>query len=346
MGDQRRRLELAVPGRTIQEHVELATLAQQSGFTGAWVSEVAGFDAVTQASAVGAAMPGARVGTAIVPMQTRDPLLMAMSANSLASVLGGNFTLGLGTSTKVIIEDWHSQPWDKPLSLTREYVSLLRQFLAGEAVTTDGRYQYRKARLGGRSGHDVPIHLAALNDRMLELAGEIADGVILNFASRAYFDHALERIEAGRARRENPDEPVEIIAFFRATVSDDFGPVRERYQRELLTYFLAPVYQKMFAAEGLGELCTEVQSKWKAGEREGALAAIPDDVIKDRVLAGSTAELEAQLRGYFEAGLDTAILMPVPPPHLDHREECGHIISALGAIATRFALRTNSEVHV
>ncbi len=337
------RLELAVPGRSIREHTELASLAKQSGFTGAWVSEVAGFDAVTQAVAVGQAMPGCRVGTAIVPMQTRDPLLMAMSANSLAEVLDGRFALGLGTSTRVIIEDWHSRPWDSPIAMTREYVGLIRQFLDGEMVTTEGRFSYKRARLAGRCGHPVPVYLAALNDRMLRLAGEVADGVILNFASPAYFQHALPRVAEGRERRNGAGAPFETIAFFRVTAADDFGAVRERYQRELLTYFLSPVYQRMFGGEGLGELCDEVQARWKSGDRAGALATIPDRVLKDRVLAGTVAEIELQLNDYFDAGLDTAILLPVPVPGRDHREECEHIIAALGAITARIALATTLE---
>lgn len=331
MPEQPPRIELAVPGRTIAEHAELASLAQTEGLTGAWLSEVNGYDAITQASVVGAAMPGARIGTAIVPMQTREPLLMAMSAASLASVLDGPFVLGLGTSTRVIVEDWHSQPWDKPLSLTREYVSLLRSFFAGERVTTEGRYSYNNSRLGF-TAPDVPIYLAALNDRMLELAGEIADGVILNFASPQYFEHARERIEAGRQRRANPADPVEILVFWRVSIVEDFALVRERYQREMVSYFMAPPYQRMWEREGLSGVSSEVEARWKSGDREAALAAIPDDAMQQRILAGTAEQVEAQLRPYFANGLDTAILMPVPVPGRDHRAECESIIRALGGI--------------
>ncbi|MDZ7727119.1 MAG: LLM class F420-dependent oxidoreductase [Dehalococcoidia bacterium] len=303
------------------EHAELAALAQQQGLTGAWLSEVNGYDAITQAAAVGAAMPGARIGTAIVPMQTRDPLLMAMSAASLASVLEGPFILGLGTSTRVIVEDWHSQPWDKPLSLTREYVSLLRSFFAGERVTIEGRYSYNNSRLGFTAA-DIPIYLAALNDRMLELAGEIADGVILNFASPQYFEHARERIDAGRQRRANPADSVEILVFWRVSVVEDFAFVRDRYQREMVSYFMAPPYQRMWEREGLSDVSAEVEALWKSGDRGGALAAIPDDAMQQRVLAGTAEEVEAQLRPYFARGLNTAILMPVPTPGRDYRAEC------------------------
>ena len=134
------RLELAVSGRDLLQQAALIAHAERRGLTGAWVSEVNGADAVTQAASAVAVTTTMRVGTAIIPIQTRDPLLAAMTAQSLADLSGGRFVLGLGTSTSVIVEDWHGRPWGKPLAGTREYVSLVRQLLAGERVTAEGAF--------------------------------------------------------------------------------------------------------------------------------------------------------------------------------------------------------------
>ena len=257
-----RALTLPRRGRTVRENIELATLAERAGWQGFWVAEATSGDAVATAAAVAARLESSRVGTAILPMQTRNPLLLAMAATSISQVAPGGFVLGLGTSTPLIIEDWHATPWgSSPLQLTRECVALVRRFLAGERVTTDaGRWRYRRAQLAARPAGKIPVYLAALNDRMLELAGEIADGVVLNFVTTADVAHAKRRVAAGAARAGRNLADFEFMVFFRATVTDDYEAVRERYQRELFTYVMAPVYQRMFAREGYGDACQEIQS--------------------------------------------------------------------------------------
>ncbi len=324
-------IELAPSGRSLAEHVALTQLAAANGWGGVWVSEVAGLDAVTQAVAAGRALGAGRVGTAIVPMQTRDPLLMAMTAATLNQLMPGRFVLGLGTSTRIIMEDWHSTEWGAPLALTREYVTLVRRFLNGERVTFQGpRYRYRGASLGTGLAAPVPIYLAALNDRMLELAGELADGVLLNFASLEYLAHARERLAVGAERAGRSVDDIDVLVFFRCSFAEDYARVRERYQREFLTYALAPVYQKMFGREGFDETCAEVTRLWTDGQREAALAAIPDALPRNRALIGTPAEVAKSLDLYFEAGMRSAIVMPVPAPGTDYIAECERIVSVLG----------------
>ena len=325
------RLDLAGAGRSVPENIDLALCAENSGWGGFWTAEVNGADAVTTAAAVAGRLSGGRVGTAIVPMQTRNPMLLAMSAAALQQIAPGGFILGLGTSTPIIVEGWHATQWGRsPLGLTRECVSLVRRFLAGERVTTEsGRWRYSRAQLGASVDKPPPIYLAALNDGMLELAGEIADGVILNFVTVGDVAHAKERIAVGAARAGRSLDDFELVVFFRATVTDDYSTVRERYQRELLTYVMAPVYQRMFAREGFADACEEVQDLWRARERDKALAAIPPSLIHERVLTGTAGQIEERLNGYADAGVDTALITPVAVPGADYMADCRRTISAL-----------------
>lgn len=327
------RLDLASPGRTVRENIELATLAECAGWQGFWVAETTGGDAVATAAAVAARLQSSRVGSAIVPMQTRDPLLLAMASTSIGQIAPGGFVLGLGTSTPLIVEDWHATPWGvSPLRLTRECVALVRRFLAGERVTTDaGRWRYRRAQLAARPARDTPIYLAALNDRMLELAGEIADGVILNFVTVGDVAHAKQRVAAGAARADRDLADFELVVFFRATVTDDYDRVRERYQRELLTYVMAPVYQRMFAREGFGDACAAIQELWRARERQQALDSIPPALIRERTLIGTATEIRERLRSYAAAGADSTIVFPVAVPDRDYVPDCARIIEAMGS---------------
>ena len=324
----RYRLELAVAGRDLPQQAELIAHAERRGLTGVWMAEVNGADAITQAASAISATTAMRVGTAIIPIQTRDPLLMAMTAHSLAELSGGRFVLGLGTSTSVIIEDWHGRPWGKPLAATREFVSLVRQLLAGERVTADGQFPMKRASLARRGQQSVPIYLAALNDGMLRLAAEIADGVILNFVSPRQVKRAVDLIQTVRKDAALTGQ-FEVAVFFRATVTDDETNSLPRYQQELLTYLMSPVYQKFFEADGWGDLCRATAKRWAAGEREAALAGIPAEFIHERALVGRAPDLKQQLDVYAEAGMDTAFILPVPPGGGDYFAESKAIIDAL-----------------
>ena len=325
------RLDLASPGRTVRENIELATLAERTGWRGFWVAETTGGEAVATAAAVAARLGSCRVGTAILPMQTRDPLLLAMAATSIGQVAPGGFVLGLGTSTPLVIEDWHATPWgSSPLGLTRECVALVRRFLAGERVTTEsGRWRYRRAQLAARPTAATPIYLGALNDRMLELAGEIADGVILNFVTLGDVDHAKRCVAAGAARVGRDLADFEFMVFFRATVTGDYEEVRERYQRELLTYVMAPVYRRLFARGGYAAACREIQALWRTGERQRALHSVPPALIRDRTLIGTAGEIRDRLAAYAAAGVDSTITFPVAIPDRNYPTDCARMIEAL-----------------
>ncbi len=322
------RLELAVSGRDLQQQSALAAHAEARGMTGVWVSEVNGADAVTQTAAALMATKSARSGTAIIPIQTRDPLLMAMTAQSLSDLSGGRFVLGLGTSTTVIVEDWHGRPWGKPLAGTREFVTLVRQLLAGERVSAEGPFPMKRSSLAKKSPAPIPIYLAALNDGMLKLAAEVADGVILNFVSTRQVKHSVDLIQSVRAAA-GLSASFEVCVFFRATVTEDRLASLPRYQQEMLTYLMSPVYQKFFGADGWGELCRSTVKLWTGGEREAALAGIPLEFVTERALVGPAVELKAQLADYAAAGMDTAFILPVPAPGSEYYAGSTAIVDAL-----------------
>lgn len=328
------RIDLAAPGRSVVETIQLAQRAASRGWRGCWVAETNGADAVATASAVAAVLKSGRIGTAIVPMQTRNPLLLAMAASTLSQLAPDGFVLGLGTSTKLIVEDWHATPWgSSPLGLTRECVGLVRRLLAGERITTDaaagGRWRYRRTQLAKPPDKPVPIYLAALNDRMLELAGEIADGVILNFVTVADVEHARERVRAGAARTGRDLSNFEFVVFFRATVTNDYAEVRERYRRELFTYVMAPVYQRMFARGGFRDDCRRIERLWREGKRQDALAAVSPALIRERTLLGDADEIGDRLAAYRRAGMNSTMIFPVAVPGRDYVPDCERTIDAL-----------------
>ena len=325
------RLDLANAGRTLPENAELMAAGAAAGWRGAWVSETNGNEAVAMATAVASAMPSGRVGSAIVPVQTRDPLLLAMASASIDQVSPEGFVLGLGVSTPIIVEDWHASPWgDSTLGLTREAVTLCKAFLAGERVTSEtGRWQYRRAQLSTPPKRPVPVYIAALNDSMLQLAGAVADGVILNFVSVADVAHARAQVEIGAERAGRSLDDFELMVYFRATVTNDYAEVRKRYQSELFTYVMAPVYQDMFAREGYREDCLAAGDLWKQKRRDEALDAVPEKLIRDRTLIGEAGEIAERLAAYGEVGMDSAMVFSVAVPDRDFAVDTRRTIDAM-----------------
>lgn len=188
----------------------------------------------------------------------------------------------------------------------------------------------RRANLGVRIPRQVPIHLAALNDSMLRLAGEMGDGAALNFVSPAQVKRSVKIMKDARAAAE-VTTPFEVSIYFRATVTSEPELALPSHQQELLTYVLAPVYQKFFAQDGYEALCAGTARLWVAGERETALKGIPMRFIGERCLVGTPEHIARQLGAYAEAGMDTALIMPVPIPGTDYLESCQAMIEALGS---------------
>jgi len=297
-------------GSSVGQHVAIAKEAESLGYTSAWVTEVASADAVTVMAAASAATERITVATGIVSIFARSPYLMAMTLASLADVSGGRAGAGFGTSTPAIITGWQGIPFDRPLARTRAYVGLVRQFLAGERVKSEGLYSIRGASLRPAK-HPVPIYLAALNTGMLELAGEIADGVILNFPTHDYATRAIAAIGRGLQRGGRSRSDIDIVANFRTGISDSFEDIATPLRRELISYFTAPVYQRVFREDGYDAEVDAVTSLWSSGDRAGALAAIPDAFTNAHGVIGTLDACRAKVRSFLDLGIDHAVLFPV-----------------------------------
>ncbi len=315
----------------VREKVEIAAEAERLGYESAWLTEVNGQDAITNICAVVAATQKIQVATGIVGIYVRDPLLMAMTVNSMNEFAGGRVTWGLGTSTPVIVERWHGLPWDHPVGRMREYITLVRRLLEGERVKHEGLYRLNGAQLTTPPNGQAPIFLGALNRRMLELAGEIGDGVILNFPTLAYARRAIEEVETGIAKADRQRSDVNITAFLRTTVTDDAAALVPRYRAELLTYVLAPVYRKVFSDDGYGAICDAANAAWAAGDRAAASAAVPDAMVHDHSVIGTAEECARRFAEFRALGIDNAVVFPVPESAETSRESVLRTIRALAS---------------
>jgi len=201
----------------------VAERAEQLGYESLWIADTgAGPDAFVVGAVAASVTKKVRLGTAVVPIYTRALPVMAAGAGSVAQLAPGRVVLGLGVSSETIVDTWGGVPFRRPLTRMRETVLALRQMLAGERVTVEGRtVRTRGFRLMSPPPAPVPIYVGALMPPMLELAGEIADGVILNFMPASAVPRMLEHVRIGAARAGRDASRIEVVARLQTAVTDD-----------------------------------------------------------------------------------------------------------------------------
>ncbi|QYC45956.1 F420-dependent glucose-6-phosphate dehydrogenase [Nonomuraea coxensis DSM 45129] len=289
--------------RSLARSRELIAELPGLGYTDAWSAEVNGVDGFTPLALAAEWAPGIRLGSAIVPVSTRGPGLLAMSAATVADLAPGRFVLGIGASSPAIVERWNAGSFTKPYARTRDTLRFLKKALAGEKVTEAYEtFEIKGFKLERAPKTPPKIVLAALRPRMLRLAAEEADGAITNWLSPA--DVRKVRAEAGPG--------TELIARLFVCVSEDTDKVRELARWMLASYLTVPVYAAFHDWLGRGEILRPMHEAWAAGDRQAALKAIPDEVVDDLIVHGDAATCRARIREYVANGLDTPILAPIP----------------------------------
>ena len=309
----KRAVSLPLAGLSAGECVDLARKAEREwGYEAVWMSETNGHDSLVLAGAVAAATERVDIGTGIVAVYNRTPGILAMAAATLSQLSGGRFILGLGTSSHGMIEAWHGVPFERPLGRVRETVQVIRQALAGERTDVAGEtLRSRGPRLGARPVGEVPIYLAALRPRMLELAGEIGDGAVVNLFPLSALPQMLAAIRKGAERAGKSLDGYELACRFQVGITDDVPAARQVFRSVFTGYVAAPVYNKFFAWCGFPELAEEVAKAWAEKDRARAAAAISDEFIDAIAILGTADECRAKLAEFVSAGVTTPVIQPM-----------------------------------
>jgi probable F420-dependent oxidoreductase len=307
MSDKRWALSVPLEGFTLGEHAELAREGARLGYRDAWSYESDGLDCFTPLAAVAAT--GLRLGTAIANVFTRGPATLAMSAAGLAELAPGRFILGIGAGSQPIVESWNGGRFALPATRVREMTQVVRLALAGERVVFRGKtLTVDGFRLGRPPARPVPIYIAALRPGMLRVAGEVGDGVILNWLAAADVPRVggVVRVAAARAGRD-PDR-VEITARLLVNVDPPDAEAAVAVRRHVTAYLNVPVYRAFQEWLGRAPALTPMWEAWERGDRKAAVASVPEPVMNDLILRGSMADIRAHVGRYLEAGIDTAFL--------------------------------------
>jgi probable F420-dependent oxidoreductase len=290
----------------------VAERAEALGYESLWIADTgAGPDPFVVAAVAAMVTRTVRIGTAVVPIYTRALPVHAAAAGSVAQLAPGRFVLGLGASSETIVDVWGGVPFRRPLTRMRETVTALRQMLAGDRVTLEGRtVRTRNFRLVSPPPAPVPIHVAALMPPMLELAGEVADGVVLNFMPVDAVPRMLAHVRAGAERAGRDPARIEVVARFQTVVTDDVAAARRAIRQMMGPYFATSVYNRFVAWCGFPEEARAIDAAWRARDRAQNVAAVTDELVDRLAIIGSAEVCRARLAEFVAAGVTTPMIQP------------------------------------
>jgi F420-dependent oxidoreductase-like protein len=310
------------------ENLALAREADRLGYSCVWAAEAYGSDAATVLAWIAAQTEQIDVGSAIFQIPGRTPALTAMTAATLDTLSGGRFRLGLGVSGPQVSEGWHGVRFDKPLARTREYVAIVRKALARERVSFDGEFFTLPLPDGPGKAltltvhpvrEHIPIYLAAIGPKNLELSGEIADGLLAIFYSPEYSSEILDHVGVGRAKVGKTIEGFDLVPTVPVVLNDDVEAASAGVRAYSALYIGGMgsreknFYNQLACRMGYEEAAAKVQDLYLARDYAGAAAEVPLDFIDKTSLIGPRDRIRDRLHAYAEAGVTTLSVATYAP---------------------------------
>ncbi|MDQ3664045.1 MAG: LLM class F420-dependent oxidoreductase [Actinomycetota bacterium] len=328
------------------EHVQLAVAAERLGYDVAWAAEAYGSDAPTLLSYIAAKTERIGVGSAIMQIPARTPAMTAMTAATLDLLSHGRFRLGLGVSGPQVSEGWHGVRFDKPLGRTREYVDVVRMALARHPVTYDGAHLTlplpngpgKALKLMIRPERErVPVYLAAVGPKNLELTGEIADGWLAIFFAPEHADVSLDPLRAGLDLAGRDIGAVDVCATVPVVVGDDVDACAEPLRGYTALYVggmgsrKQNFYNALARRMGFEAAAQEIQDRYLDKQHREAMAAVPFELVDRTSLIGPPARIADRLHAYADAGVTTLAVTAAAATHDERVATLRTVADALDA---------------
>ncbi|HEV7907967.1 MAG TPA: LLM class F420-dependent oxidoreductase, partial [Pseudonocardiaceae bacterium] len=308
------------------DNLELAKEADRLGYSVVWAAEAYGSDAPTVLSWVAAHTERVDVGSAILQIPARTPAMAAMTAATLDTLSGGRFRMGLGVSGPQVSEGWHGVRFDKPLARTREYVDIVRSALRREKVRYDGKHYVLPLPDGPGKAltmtvhpvrEQIPIYLAAVGPKNLELAGEIADGWLAMFFSPEHSADSLASVRAGREKAGKTMEGFDVVPTAPLIVGEDWRTCADTIRPYAALYVGGMgsreknFYNNLVVRMGFDKEAAEVQERYLARDYPGAMAALPLEFLDATALLGPKERIADRMKALAEVGVTTLTVSPM-----------------------------------
>jgi probable F420-dependent oxidoreductase len=319
-------------GLTPTEIVECVRLAEELGYESAWMAEGHAGDHFAVLGACATATTRIRLGTSISSVFVRSAPTIAMAAATVDQLSRGRFVLGLGSSHRVQVEGEHGLPFVHAIPRVRDTVAIVRALLRDGVVSHKGEaiHVERFDLWFTPFRREIPIYLAALFPTMLQVAGELAQGVILTYPTLQAGRRAAENVAVGARRANRRPEDVEITSLLPCQVADDGAEARDRLRPGLAFYVgFFPRYNRLLAEAGFADAVTRVKAAWDRGDRDAAARLVPDELIDAVALAGTPAECRGKIERYRASG----IALPIVSPRGGGSDPKARVLAALRACA-------------
>ncbi len=313
---------------------------EKAGLGIVFVPEAYSFDAVSQLGFIAAKTHRLEIASGILQLYTRTPTLTAMTAAGLDYVSGGRFTLGIGASGPQVIEGWHGVPYDAPVGRTREIIEICRQVWRRERLAYQGKHYQIPLPAGQGMGlgkplklinqpvrERIPIVVAAIGPKNVELAAELAEGwePIFYLAEKARTVWGGP-VAAGLARRDPSLPPLDVVAQAGLAIGEDVGGYLELARPALALYIggMGPhrdkgrnFYYELAVRYGFGEQAARIQDAYLAGRKDEAAALVPAELLAGTSLVGPAGQVAERLAAMKESGVTTVNVTPLAPTHAD-----------------------------
>jgi probable F420-dependent oxidoreductase len=307
------RIGVALPvddGYAMPELVEMARAAEALGYGAVFCGEVRSTEAFALLGLVAASTSKVHLGTAVIGIGVRSVALTAMGFATLAAVAPGRVTAGVGVSSRDIVQGWHGREFFPPLAQVESFVPALRAALAGTSIDVDAAGVTSSGfRLTRAAVPQVPILVAALNPRMLELAARVADGVIIAWTSPDALAHDVKHFRSAAAAFGRDPDTLKVIATLFAYAGPDVEHARSNVRDRILRYCQSEGHRRRFAlyVDDIDEAATA----WRSGDRGRARELIPDAAVDAFAAIGDGQTVAKQIEEFLVAGVDLPLIYPV-----------------------------------
>jgi F420-dependent oxidoreductase-like protein len=317
------------PAETAKQAVAL----EEAGIDTMWVAEAYSFDAVSVMGYLAAVTKTAEIASGILPIYTRTPTLLAMTAAGVDALSGGRCVLGLGASGPQVIEGFHGVPYDRPLQRTREIIEVCRQVWrrervehAGKAYTIplppeQGTGLGKPLKLINHPVRDrIPIYVASLGPKNVEMTAELAEGWLpLFYLPERAKDVWGDDLAAGAAKRDPELPPLEVVAGSLLAVGDDAASIRE-FARPMIALYVGGMgargknfYNDLVCRYGFEKEAKEIQDLYLDGKKDEAAKAVPDELLEKTTLCGPEGYVQERIAAFKESGVTTLNVTPISP---------------------------------
>jgi F420-dependent oxidoreductase-like protein len=306
---------------------------EKAGLDMVWVAEAYGFDAVSMMGYLAARTERVEIASGILPIYTRTPTLLAMTAAGVDYVSDGRCVLGMGASGPQVIEGWHGVPYDKPLARTREIIEICRKVWTRERVTHPGPLYPLPLPEGQGTGlgkplkmithpkrDRIPIYVASLGPKNVEMTAEVADGWLpLFYLPEKARDVWGADLDAGAAKRADDLAPLEVVAGGLLAIGDDVGGVRD-FARPMVALYVGGMgakgrnfYNDLVKRYGFEAEAEAIQDLYLDGKKEEAAALVPEDLLEATSMCGPEGYVKERLAAYKASGVTVLNITPIGP---------------------------------